>query len=157
MRLLAKYQPKITPNARTIYGKAAIGCCSHIGSPWGQINPIAMRKISPPGKRTARRDFQSRFSMACTCALWTITRDARDMRRKARSEVRRSGFEVPKTSNFGPRTLPRLARPAFHVRQSCGSVFLIPHTCEPSKFSRDIKGFLHPARGVPDPYQPVPA
>src|SRR2546425_10627457 len=36
--------------------------------------------------------------------------------RKAQSEVRSSGFEVPKTSNFGPRTLPRpahLARPAF--------------------------------------------
>src|SRR5207245_8015934 len=29
--------------------------------------------------------------------------------RKAQSEVRSSGFEVPKTSNLGPRTLPRLA------------------------------------------------
>src|SRR5437016_4356703 len=39
--------------------------------------------------------------------------------RKAQSEVRSSGFEVPKTSNFGPRTLPRLAhlaRPAFPPR-----------------------------------------
>jgi hypothetical protein len=30
--------------------------------------------------------------------------------RQARSEVRSSGFEVPKTLNFGPRTLGRLAR-----------------------------------------------
>ena len=64
MRLLAKYQPKISPNVRTIYGSAAIGCCSNIGSPWGRRNPIAMRKINPPGKTTARLDFQSRLSMA---------------------------------------------------------------------------------------------
>jgi len=43
---------------------------------------------------------------------WTATYEAR-------SEVRSSGFEVPKTSNFGPRTL---ARPACLVRLSCGSV-----------------------------------
>ena len=35
MRLLAKYQPKMSPKVRTIYGKAAIGCCSHIGMPLG--------------------------------------------------------------------------------------------------------------------------
>ncbi len=33
---------------------------------------------------------------------------------KVRHEVRSSGFEVPKTSNFGPRTFPCLARPASH-------------------------------------------
>ena len=64
MRLLAKYHPKISPKVSTIYGSAAIGCCSHIGSPWGRRNPIAMRKISPPGKRTAMIDFQSRVSMS---------------------------------------------------------------------------------------------
>jgi len=35
--------------------------------------------------------------------------------RKARSEVRRSGFEVPKTPNFGPRTF---ARPACLARRT---------------------------------------
>ena len=67
MRLLAKYQPKMSPNPRTIYGKAAIGCCSHIGCPWGRRNPIAARKISPPGKSTVRKDFQSRFNIVRTC------------------------------------------------------------------------------------------
>ena len=44
--------------------------------------------------------------------------------RKARSEVRSSGFEVPKTSNFGPRTVVHLARPASlacFVRLSTGA------------------------------------
>jgi len=40
--------------------------------------------------------------------------------RKTRSEVRSSGFEVSKTSNFGPRALPRLAHPASLARLSCG-------------------------------------
>jgi hypothetical protein len=33
IRLLEKYQPKMSPNMRTIYGRAATGCCNHIGSP----------------------------------------------------------------------------------------------------------------------------
>jgi hypothetical protein len=32
--------------------------------------------------------------------------------------IRSSGFEVPRTSNFGPRTLPRLACPASRARIS---------------------------------------
>jgi len=42
-----------------------------------------------------------------------MERDARDMREVRASEVRRSWFEIPKTSNFGPRTL---TRPAFLAR-----------------------------------------
>jgi len=54
--------------------------------------------------------------------------------RKARSEVRCSGFEVPKTSKFGPRTVVRLARPASLAQLSCGNILLLCHTCEPSTF-----------------------
>jgi len=35
---------------------------------------------------------------------------------QVRSEVRSSGFEVPKTSNFGPRALARRARRARRAR-----------------------------------------
>ena len=42
-----------------------------------------------------------------------------------KGEVRSSGFEVPKTSNFGPRTLARLTYPISLARLSCGSVLLI--------------------------------
>ena len=35
---------------------------------------------------------------------------------KARFKVRSSGFDVPKTSNFGPRTLVRLTFPASLAR-----------------------------------------
>jgi hypothetical protein len=46
-------------------------------------------------------------------------RDQMNQTSHARSEVRSSGFEVPKTSNFGPRTLARRARPACLARLSC--------------------------------------
>ena len=50
MRLLAKYQPKMSPNVRTIYGRAAIGCCSHTGSPLGTKKSNRDEKISPQGR-----------------------------------------------------------------------------------------------------------
>ena len=39
--------------------------------------------------------------------------------RKAGFEIRSSGFEVPKTSNYGPRTVVRLTPPACHARLAC--------------------------------------
>ena len=135
MRLLAKYQPKMSPNVRTIYGRAAIGCCSHIGSPWGRRNPIAMRKISPPGKRTARSDFQSRLSIARTCVLWTMTRDAREMRE--RRDVDRLG-----STSFGASRSSRLSRAA--ILKECFPVAPHVRTLEVLACKR---GFQHRARG----------
>ena len=48
-----------------------------------------------------------------------FARDTRGPAGKARPEVRSSGFEVPKTSNFGPRTIVFLARPVSLARLSC--------------------------------------
>ena len=42
----------------------------------------------------------------------------------AQTNVRRSSFDVPSISNFGPRTLPRL------TRQTC--LALVSHRCKPS-------------------------
>src|SRR2546422_7595374 len=62
---------------------------------------------------------------------------------QARSEVRSSWFEVPKTLNFGPRTLTHLASLA---RLSCRSILLLCYTCGSSKLSRTNIVFPQPAR-----------
>jgi hypothetical protein len=56
--------------------------------------------------------------------------------RWARPEVRSSGFEVQKTSNFGPRTLARLAIPAglaCLARRPCGELYWLELSAELTK------------------------
>ena len=81
-------------------------------------------------------------------------REARDVReeregRDPKFEVPGSGFDVPKTSNFEPRTLPSsaspacLARPASRARLSCGGLLEAAElSCE--KFT----GRLHVMRDI---------
>src|SRR4029077_11162824 len=57
---------------------------------------------------------------------WRVKRETCE-----KGAIRSSGFAVPKTSNFGPRTL---ARPASLARLSCRGVLISTQTCRPAKF-----------------------
>jgi len=73
-------------------------------------------------------------------ASQAAAREARDMR-----ERRDPKFEVPKTSNFGPRTLPRPTSLASLARLSCGGVLLLSKPCRPSTVCSAEMVFQQPA------------
>jgi len=57
----------------------------------------------------------------------------RQLLKRAPGTTRSSGFEVRKTSNFGPRTLARLAFPASLARRPCGDLHWLELSAELTK------------------------
>src|SRR4029077_19143184 len=88
------------------------------------LHKQCVRKDGPEATPTDHRKWRERprrESGHCCKTPQTAGLEVRDMRDKARSEVRSLGFEFLNTSNFGPRPLasrsPRQSR-AFYVAPS---------------------------------------
>ena len=85
-----------------------------------QKEPSTVHPFTDPilaARLEAIKQLAERVYTTGSAPMECVTRELRDMRKGA-IRVRSSGFDVPKTSNFGPRTLGRLAHSASLARLS---------------------------------------